>query len=653
MTDNMVLLDQPNDTLVDLFCGAGGSGSGLLEACDLLKHSVRGHFVNHWDRAIDIHTANHPEHAHYKEDLFLLDPAQILPAETSVSLLWGSPSCTFFSLARGSACVTDQGRSHVNSVTDWVKHLKPDGIIIENVKEFLSYGPVIQKRDDAGELVWRKESVRCADCDREPVESEERRAACDRAPGESEERWIARKLDEGYLPFEIPDKSRKGEYFDAWIAEMDDLGYDSEWRLLCSADYGDPTIRKRLFIYLVRRGSGKRIVWPLPTHGKPDKDGKVAGGLQPWRTARQIIDWTKKGESVFARKKKLAPNTFRRLAIGLVKYGLSEFLLPSHKCFSEDNVRGLDVPMTTLTTKSRAEGLVQPAAYMIPKDQGWDKSNVRGVDEPVSTLTARHDGEGLAQPCIIQMKGQSTAQGIDTPLTAVTAQPSHYVLEPLLDNLYGDGRATDTNRPVGAITAGGQHVALAEAFMMAIDQTGGGRNHGTYSVEEPVRTLVTKANASCIEFELVALEDNFRTLSAAMGDDASRAETFLGYLVDELKKKGKLDAKPWIYVYYSSGSEGAHIDSPLPTVRTKSGHAICYPVIEFDGIKLRIDLFYRMLAPVELQRAMGFPDDMKWAGANQEEKIRAIGNSVSRGVSRALGLAWYGQDENIQQHINK
>ena len=86
-------------------------------------------------------------------------------------------------------------------------------------------------------------------------------------------------------------------------------------------------------------------------------------------------------------------------------------------------------------------------------------------------------------------------------------------------------------------------------------------------------------------------------------------------------------------------------------MRTKAGHALVYPVIELDGKLIKIDLFYRMLTPLELQRAMGFPDDMTWAGCNKSEITRAIGNSVSRGVSRALGLAWYSQNSDVWSKV--
>ncbi len=139
----LVFLDQKTDVLCDLFAGCGGSGGGLLEANDILGRQVQGTFVNHWDKAIEIHAANHPEHRHLVEDLFTLDPTLVFPPETNCTLLWGSPSCQFFSVARGAACVNEQSRSHAHSVTDWISHLKPKGILLENVSEWIRWGPVI------------------------------------------------------------------------------------------------------------------------------------------------------------------------------------------------------------------------------------------------------------------------------------------------------------------------------------------------------------------------------------------------------------------------------------------------------------------------------------------------------------------------------
>jgi DNA (cytosine-5)-methyltransferase 1 len=692
MIDNLVYLDEREDNMVDLFCGAGGSGGGLLDATDLMGRKVSGTFVNHWDKAILIHQENHPEHRHLAEDLFTLDPTAVFPVGTYCSLLWASPQCTFFSVARGASCVNEQDRSHAHSVTDWVKHLRPEAVIVENVREFVSWGPVTQKRwpEKAGppivdELMWARKG--------RPVKlsrKERRRAK------ETETDWGKRMKAAGYQPYEAPDKERRGEYFQAWIAEMQALGYESDYRVLKSADYGDPTIRQRLFVYFVRKDSGKKIVWPDPYAGER---GTGHGRPMDWRTARGIIQWAIKGLSVFTRDKNLADNTFRRLAIGLVKYGLREFLISSahgspKASDCDRRVHDVDQPLLTFTAKGErglvkaegefitpnfgeapgqeprthsvddpvptvtshgAGGVVRSEAYIIPHHAGSKKDWVKGVDSPVSTVTTTMTGEGLVEPAIVQLKGQSTAQSIDSPLTALTASQGHYVMQPeiaTLDNQRGTGVCKDVDSPLRTSTAGGCNQAIAEAFMFAIDQTGGARgNDGTYPVDAPVRTIVTKANQTCIEVELEVVSDRFLHACSEKGVDTSRATTFLNHLVTELKRRGKVDAKPWIYVYYSNGSEGKSIDEPLPTVRTKAGHALVYPVIELDGKLIKIDLFYRMLTPLELQRAMGFPDSMTWANCNKSEIIRAIGNSVSRGVSRAIGLAWYSQDSNVWDKV--
>ncbi len=635
MQDNLVFLAAPaTDQLVDLFAGCGGSGGGLLEANDILGRQVQGTFVNHWDKAIEIHAANHPEHRHLEEDLFKLDPSAVFPPETNCTLLWGSPQCTFFSVARGAACVNEQDRSHAHSITDWIRHLKPKGLLLENVPEWIRWGPVIQKRFKLegspfdGELMWALNAkpiypVRDPKHPSRKVLPKEHR----RQNGETEVQWAERMLALDYQRYEVPDPDRAGEYFESWKKDVEALGYELDHRVLCSADFGDPTIRKRLFVYGVRKGSDYKIVWPEPFAGDP---AKPHSRPMNWRTARQIIDWSKKGTSVFSRPKALAPNTFRRLAIGLVKYGLKPYLVSSahssanaQECATR--VHSLDEPVKTLTVRGE-RGLVVPTvtdAFIVPQHAGHQKDHVKSVDAPVSTVTCNHRGEGLALPAVEflpQLRGTSTARSADAP--------------------------------VAALTAGGGHQGLAEAFMFAIDQSGGTRqNDGTYSVDSPMRTLVTKNNQACIEIELAELSDRFLDACKVKGVDTSRAETFLGYLMEALNKHGKLDAKPYIYVYYSNGSEGKDIDEPLPTVRCKAGHALVYPVIELNGRKLKIDLLYRMLMPLELQRAMGFPDDMEWPNCTTEQQVRAIGNSVSRGVSRALGLAFYAQDPDVWKRV--
>jgi DNA (cytosine-5)-methyltransferase 1 len=505
---------------VDLFAGAGGSGSGVLEAYARLGRLPRGTFVNHWDRAIEIHELNHPGHTHYTEDLFLLDPEVVFPTASNVSLLWASPSCTSFSLARGGRPVTTQSRSHADTVLEWLRHLRPEILLVENVSGFKTWGP----------------------------------------------------LESGQ-----PDPKHKGEFFDKWLRDIEAEGYETDHRILCSADYGDPTIRKRLFIQCIRRDTGKRIVWPDATHSRGGLDGK-----KPWVTARDIIDWSDTGESIFTRKRPLSAKTLKRIAVGLVKYGLKDFFVPHHRGSKNDHVRPVDVPVSAVT----------------------------------STMT----GEGLARPCCIKLKGTCTAVDIEDPLHTVTA--------------------------------GGNHHAVMQAFMMALDQAGkNGANDNTYAVTEPVRTITTKANQCVANVEMTPFL--VQTAHGDVGNAGQRVRDLLEPLMTVCGHRGDAALiRPWIYTYYSSGSTGAPDDEPLPTVRTKEGTALCYPVLEIDGQTWLLDIKFRMLRVLELARAQGFPDDYKWTGTLTEQ-VRAIGNSVSRRLARALGLAVLTQNEDISKlHVD-
>ena len=95
------------DEFYDCYCGGGGSGNGILEAFEKLGRRASGVFVNHWDKAIEIHGANHPEHRHLKEDLFLLDPAEVMDRRKNYSFGWASPSCQQFSISRGNRPINE------------------------------------------------------------------------------------------------------------------------------------------------------------------------------------------------------------------------------------------------------------------------------------------------------------------------------------------------------------------------------------------------------------------------------------------------------------------------------------------------------------------------------------------------------------------
>jgi site-specific DNA-cytosine methylase len=173
-----------------------------------------------------------------------------------------APECVHFSTARGGRPMNDQSRASAWHLLRWLELLRVDDVLIENVPEFLTWGPLGAKGR--------------------------------------------------------PMKSRRGETFKAFVFAVESLNYRVEWRILNAADYGEATTRRRLFIR-ARRGK-KAIDWPEPTHGKR-AGGSLLRHVRPWRAAREVIDWTIPGDSIFARKRPLAPATMRRIVEGLRRFG--------------------------------------------------------------------------------------------------------------------------------------------------------------------------------------------------------------------------------------------------------------------------------------------------------------------------------------------
>jgi DNA (cytosine-5)-methyltransferase 1 len=421
-------------------------------------------------------------------------------------------NCTHHSVARGGKPVNEQSRATAWCVIRWIRHKRPTHVLVENVWEFREWGPLKQKRKD-GKPVWVRlykyqvvspKTKRVRHCEKK-IETTEIPFKQNR--GEDRRDWLKRLSAVGYEMSLIADKSKKGRIFNKWVREMRRMGYRVEWKRLCSADYGDPTSRRRLFVQAVAIESGRKIVWPNPTHCKRDKNGGVPPGLKPWRVARDIIDWSNPGESIFTRRRPLAKTTLFRIATGLIKYGLKEFIVPKDQGWDGQAVKSVDDPVSTLTTNHRGEGLARPGIiplepYQVPNEGVFGGNQPASVDEPVKTVTAAHGAGSVAQPFLVQMMGKSTAQSADDPVTAIVGGPKHYLVNPkFLVKLRGTGRSNSVDLPVDTISAGGEHHGLVnmlvEAFMMATDQSGGNGSQ-TYSADDPVHTTVTKANQAVV-----------------------------------------------------------------------------------------------------------------------------------------------------------
>lgn len=344
-------------TAVDLFCGAGGTSTGILSAASDLGRPVNLLAINHWITAIKTHTLNHPRVRHLCESLENITPRQQVPGGR-LHLLAASPECTHHSVAAGGRPRNDQSRATAWHVCRWVSELRVDNLLIENVREFVDWGPL----DARGK----------------------------------------------------PLKSRKGETFKAFLQALQSLGLNVEYRIVNAADFGDPTSRKRLFI-LGRRG--KPVQWPAATHG-PD-------AAQPHRGAREIIDWSLPGASIFNRRRPLAPNTLRRIAAGLRKFGgasAQPFLIAMEH---GGRVRSVDRPLPTITTaKGGALGVVQP--FLLGQQSC---AAPRATDQPVPTICT--DGAiGLVEPFVVKYYGTGEAKSLELPLDTVTTKDRFLLIEP-------------------------------------------------------------------------------------------------------------------------------------------------------------------------------------------------------------------------------
>lgn len=381
-----------NITAVDLFCGAGGTSTGLMDAAKTLGVRVDLTAVNHWPTAIKTHMANHPEARHLCENIDHVNPRQLFPSGR-IHLLTASPECTHHSNARGGTPCSDQSRASAWRIIDWANAIYIDNILVENVPEFQSWGPLgVSGR---------------------------------------------------------PMKSMKGQTFQAFKIALQSLGYRVEHRVLNAADYGDPTCRNRFFL-IARRGN-KKIRWPEPSHTETGGEN-LFGNSRPWVPAREIIDWSIPGQSIFNRKKPLAEKTLARIEYGLRKFGGADFLV---KFFGTGKGVSLEKPLDTITANGQHHGLCQPFVTII---KGMSKT--RGIDKPLPTLTTKQHMY-LCEPFLIDRNythsGESRVRDLNRPAPTLTTRPGQALVEPVIDQsflikYFGTGSAKSLDEPLDTVT---------------------------------------------------------------------------------------------------------------------------------------------------------------------------------------------------------
>ncbi len=571
----------------DLFCGAGGTSSGLMDACHELDYDTSLLAVNHWDIAIATHSVNLPGARHMNADLSDVDPRTVVPGG-KLRLLVASPECVHFSNARGGRPMSKQSRASIKYVLRWITSLDVQDVLIENVREFMDWGPL-----------YRTHSNGC----------------------------MGGNICSTVCHFHRPIQARKGEYFRRFVNKLRTLGYRVEHRVLCAADFGDATTRKRLFIRA--RKHNKPITWPEPSHAAPGKTVTMFESMKPWRTAREILDLGDRGESIFNRKRPLSPNTLKRIYKGLEKFSGLPFIVPFFGEYEGKSPRthAVDQPLPTVTSHG-AGGLVQP--YLV---KFYGQNDAAPIDGPLPTVTGQGGHIGVATQFVMAVRGGDNgylrAASVDDPLQTITASPALALVEaqPNLVKYYEGSDARPLNEPMPTVTANYEHLALAQPSIEALIVP---TNHGKgderfHETSNPFPTI-TSVDAFGLAQYLVEFHGGEGSDRRVRGIDEP--------MPTQATQKHLGLVQPFIVKFYKSVDGSVSIDEPLPTATGHDRFGLCVPLTNGYAI---IDIFFRMVKPMELARAHSM-DDFKFQGT-REEVVKQIGNSVPRQLAKALCLS--------------
>jgi DNA (cytosine-5)-methyltransferase 1 len=625
---------------VVLFAGMGGGCDGL-EAAGFPVHLA----VNHDPVAIAVHETRHPHTRHLRCDVFEVDPRQATRGRP-VRALHASPDCTHFSVAKGSKPVSKRRRSLAWVIPRWAGQVRPEVITMENVREIVTWGPLVAKRDPKTGRVMRLDGSVAARGERVPVG----------------EQWL------------IPDPRHKGRTWRAFQRHMAKLGYSFEYRNLCCADFGVPTIRTRFFG--VARADGGPIHWPARTHAPRQKAKALR--LKPWVGAHTIIDWSLPVKSIFGRKKPLAEATLRRIARGVMRYVVNAaepFIVPITHSGGENRAYPTGDPLHTLTTAHRGElAVVVPTLVDTAHGEGQGRGHsewpvveplrtvgtskgkalvaahlqkfrpgASGADaaEPLPTYTSNsfHKRPGGAPPlgvaAVHMEKFNQNGDGTmpDEPLgTVMAGAPRHAVVAAtIIKHNHGSVPHQDAGEPLHTVTTQGNKHAIVAATLV---QTGYGEREGqaprALDIGEPIGAQVAGGSKAAVVAAFLAkhntdvVGNDAREPLSTITTGGERGQTQLAPVMASLRGTARdgrdvrepspaLTAEgnhemlilPFLQAYYSSGGQDQGARDPLLAVTAKARHGLV--TVEVDGVTMVItDICMRMLDPLEGARAHGF-----------------------------------------------
>lgn len=473
---------------IDLFCGAGGTSTGVENA--RINESQCAKViacVNHDANAIASHAANHPDALHFTEDIRTLELSGLVAHVEKMKMqypdayvvLWASLECTNFSKAKGGQPRDADSRTLAEHLFRYIEAINPDYIQIENVEEFMSWGDM----DEKGH----------------PVSKD------------------------------------KGRCYEKWKRNVKKYGYDFDWRILNAADYGAYTTRKRFFGIFAKKGLP--IVFPEATHCKNGRKDMFSK-LEKWRPVKEILDFSDEGESIFTREKPLAEKTLERIYAGLIKFvagGKDAFIVKYNSMSRTGKYQSpsIDEPCPTVATQGRLA--LAKVSFLSKQYSGHPGSKNISVEEPAGTITCKDH-----HAFVSAYYGNGNNHSVDSPAPTVTTKDHLALVTPFFMNYYsGGGQLGSVNEPCPAVTTVPKQRMVTPVF---IDQQFGASSAA--SIGKPLGAITTNPKYSMVTCKTknFLMNPQFCSAGGSVDDPCftliARMDKMPPYLVNTLKGSG-------------------------------------------------------------------------------------------------------------------
>ncbi len=608
---------------IDLFCGAGGTSTGVeLATVNGRKVAKVIVCINHDKNAIASHFANHPDALHFTEDIRTLDLSLVVSLVKKIRMrqpdakivLWASLECTNFSKAKGGLPRDADSRTLAEHLFRYIEAIDPDYIQIENVEEFMSWGD----------------------------------------------------LDENGKPI----SKDAGRLFNKWVHDVKYFNskdaiatYQYSHKILNSADYGAYTSRKRFFAQFAKYGLP--IAWPEQTHSKELKND-LFSNLEKWKPVKECLDFADEGESIFNRKKDLSEKTLERIYAGLIKFvagGKDKWLLKYNSVngvTGKHNPPGIDEPCPTIATQGRL-GVIQ-TTFLSKYFSGHPESKNQSIESPSGSITTKDHHSVITTNFVSKYysgKPDQKNYSVEEPAHTIRTKDGQALItsKSFVSAYYGNGHNKSVESPSSTITTKDRLSLIQPRFM---DQQYGCSK--PVSILQPLGALTAKPKFSLVSCENWLMNTNFNNVGSSLDDPSPviTANRKYHYLMDAQYSRigrdinlpcftliARMDKTPpyfisienretiCIYDPYSWTYETvkekpvfiyADIDTQCP---------ILYKIFAFMALYGIVDIKMRMLRIPELKRIMGFPEDYVLIGTQAEQK-KYIGNAVEVKTAKAL-----------------